>query len=162
MLSPADPAQRATLIDTDAAALNLAQLAAEYSGRERELRTAVAQCLKSALAEGRNAAAAMLLKDRHGRACAERLCGMQDEIIRLIYDLVSKLYRSLTPSDSERMAVVATGGYGRGLLAPGSDIDLLFLLPYKQTAWGESVAEGILYCRWDMGLKVGHAKRPVD
>ena len=80
----------------------------------------------------------------------------------LIYDLISKLYRSLTPSDSERMAVVATGGYGRGLLAPGSDIDLLFLLPYKQTAWGESVAEAILYCLWDMGLKVGHATRSVD
>ena len=60
------------------------------------------------------------------------------------------------------MAVVATGGYGRGLMAPGSDIDLLFLLPYKQTAWGESVAEGILYCLWDMGLKVGHATRSVD
>ena len=58
--------------------------------------------------------------------------------------------------------MVATGGYGRGLLAPGSDIDLLFLLPYKQTAWGESVAEGILYCLWDMGLKVGHATRSVD
>src|SRR2546423_1482338 len=163
MLSPADPAPRGTaLIDTDAAAADLAQLAAEYSGRERELRTAVAQRLKSALAEGRAAAEQMLLHDRHGRACAERLCGMQDEIIRLIYDVVRTLYRSLTPSDSERMAVVATGGYGRGLLAPGSDIDLLFLLPYKQTAWGESVAEGILYCWGDMGLKVGHATRSVD
>ena len=60
------------------------------------------------------------------------------------------------------MAVVATGGYGRGLLAPGSDIDLLFLLPYKQTAWGESVAETILYCLWDMGLKVGHATRSIN
>src|SRR5215472_14115274 len=59
------------------------------------------------------------------------------------------------------MAVIATGGYGRGLLAAGSDIDLLFLLPYKQTAWGESVAEAILYCLWDMGLKVGHATRSV-
>ena len=58
--------------------------------------------------------------------------------------------------------MVATGGYGRGLLAPGSDIDLLFLLPYKQTAWGESVAEALLYCLWDMGLKVGHATRSVD
>jgi [protein-PII] uridylyltransferase len=60
------------------------------------------------------------------------------------------------------MAVVAVGGYGRGLLAPGSDIDLLFILPYKQTAWGESVAEAILYALWDMGLKVGHATRSVD
>ena len=60
------------------------------------------------------------------------------------------------------MAVVATGGYGRGLQAPGSDIDLLFLLPYKQTAWGELVAEAILYCLWDTGLKVGHATRSVD
>ena len=60
------------------------------------------------------------------------------------------------------MAIVATGGYGRGLLAPGSDIDLLFLLPYKQTAWGESVAEALLYCMWDMGLKVGHATRSIN
>jgi [protein-PII] uridylyltransferase len=48
------------------------------------------------------------------------------------------------------------------LQAPGSDIDLLFLLPYKQTAWGESIAEAILYCLWDTGLKVGHATRSVD
>ena len=72
------------------------------------------------------------------------------------------LYPSQNPSEAERMAVVATGGYGRGLQAPGSDIDLLFLLPYKQTAWGESIAEAILYCLWDTGLKVGHATRSVD
>ena len=35
-------------------------------------------------------------------------------------------------------------------------------MPYKQTAWGESVAEAILYCLWDMGLKVGHATRSID
>src|SRR3954471_2676679 len=160
MLSPAD--QPPVLIDTQAIAAELAQLAADYAGRERELRTAVAQRLKSALAQGRQAAEEALMADRHGRACAERLCLMQDDIIRILYDLTVRLYRSTTPSDSERMAVVATGGYGRGLMAPGSDIDLLFLLPYKQTAWGESVAEGILYCLWDMGLKVGHATRSVD
>ncbi len=88
---------------------------------------------------------------------------MQDEIIRVLFDFASKrLYPSLNPSEGERMSVVATGGYGRGLLAPGSDIDLLFVLPYKQTAWGESIAEAILYCLWDMGLKVGHATRSVD
>src|ERR1051325_6969700 len=160
MLSPAD--QPSALIDTHAIASELARLAEQYAGRERELRTAVAQRLKSALNDGRHAAEQALMADRHGRACAERLCVMQDDIIRILYDLTVRLYRSTTPSDSERMAVVATGGYGRGLLAPGSDIDLLFLLPYKQTAWGESVAEAILYCLWDMGMKVGHATRSVD
>ena len=72
------------------------------------------------------------------------------------------LYPAENPSEAERMAIVATGGYGRGVLAAGSDIDLLFLLPYKQTAWGESVAETILYCLWDMGLKVGHATRSIN
>ena len=47
------------------------------------------------------------------------------------------------------MTIVAVGGYGRGGLAPGSDIDLLFLLPYKQTPWGEQVVEYILYMLWD-------------
>jgi [protein-PII] uridylyltransferase len=111
----------------------------------------------------RDTAQAVLLKDRHGRRCAERLCFVQDEIIRILFAAATKhLYRSPVPSGAERMAVVATGGYGRGLMAPESDIDLLFILPYKQTAWGEQVAEAILYCLWDMGLKVGHATRSVD
>src|ERR1700730_16563417 len=104
-----------------------------------------------------------LREDRHGRRCAERLCFMQDEAIRVLYDFaVRHLYPSRNPSEAEHMAIVATGGQRRGLLAPGSDIDLLFLLPYKQTAWGESIAETILYCLWDMGLKVGHATRSVS
>ena len=57
---------------------------------------------------------------------------------------------------------MAVGGYGRGALAPGSDIDLLFLLPYKKTAWSESVVEAMLYVLWDLRQKVGHATRSVD
>src|ERR1700739_1527467 len=88
---------------------------------------------------------------------------MQDKSIRTLLELAgSELYPSRAPSEAERMAVVATGGDGRRLLAPGSDIDLLFLLPYKQTAWGESIVEAMLYCLWDMGLKVGHATRSID
>jgi [protein-PII] uridylyltransferase len=157
------PSRSAGLFDTEAISAELAQLAESYSGRERELRTAVAQRLKAAHAEARVAAEQLLIEDRHGRTCAERLCRLQDDIIHVLYDFaVRRLYPSQAPSDAEHMAIVATGGYGRGLMAPGSDIDLLFLLPYKQTAWGESVAEAILYCLWDMGLKVGHATRSID
>jgi len=160
---PVNPSHYAETIDSTALSAELDALAHEYAGREGDLRSAVAKHLKSALVAGRAAAEQQLLKDRHGRRCAARLCAMQDELIRVLQEFVVKhLYPSENPSESERMAVIATGGYGRGLLAPGSDIDLLFLLPYKQTAWGESVAEAILYCLWDMGLKVGHATRAVD
>jgi [protein-PII] uridylyltransferase len=138
-------------------------LAEQHSGREDTFRAAMAQLLKAELIAARAKAQAVLLRDRHGRHCAERLCFVQDEIIRILYAAATKhLYHSPIPSGEERMAVVATGGYGRGLMAPESDIDLLFILPYKQTAWGEQVAEVILYCLWDMGLKVGHATRSVD
>src|SRR3954449_2750467 len=138
-------------------------LAEKHQGREDAFRTAMAQLLKAELIASRAAAQTILLKDRHGRRCAERLCHVQDEIIRILYSAATRhLYRSPIPTGAERMAVVATGGDGRGLMAPESDIDLLFILPYKQTAWGEQVAEAILYCLWDMGLKVGHATRSVD
>jgi [protein-PII] uridylyltransferase len=157
------PRGAAAIFDARAVAAELKRLGALHAGRERELRSAVAQYLKGVQAEGLATAERMLHEDRHGRLCAERLCFMQDELIRLLFEFAGQqLYRSDNPSEAERMAVIATGGYGRGLLAPGSDIDLLFLLPYKQTAWGESVAEAILYCLWDMGLKVGHATRSVD
>src|SRR3954467_6299368 len=138
-------------------------LAAKHAGHEDVFRTHLAQLLKAEFISARAAAQQLLLKDRHGRRCAERLCFIQDEIIRVLFAAATRhLYRSPVPTGAERMAVVATGGYGRGLMAPESDIDLLFILPYKQTAWGEQVAEAILYCLWDMGLKVGHATRSVD
>jgi [protein-PII] uridylyltransferase len=151
------------LIDARAIAADLEKIAKTHAGNERDMRTALAKRLKEALNQGRAKAEQLLLKDRHGRRCAERLCRMEDEIIRILFEFSKKhLYPSQNPSESEHMAVVATGGYGRGLQAPGSDIDLLFLLPYKQTAWGEQIAEAILYCLWDTGLKVGHATRSVD
>src|SRR5690348_6617625 len=157
------PRTASELIDPAALAAVLKRLAELHAGRDRELRTAVAQHLKTALTAARVRAEELLLKDRHGRRCAERLALLQDEIICILFEFAaSELYPSRVPSEAERMAVVATGGYGRRLLAPGSDIDLLFVLPYKQTAWGESVAEAILYCLWDLGLKVGHATRSID
>jgi [protein-PII] uridylyltransferase len=65
------------------------------------------------------------------------------------------------PTEAERIAVVAVGGYGRAEMAPHSDVDLLFLTPWKITPWAESVIESMLYMLWDLKLKVGHASRTV-
>src|SRR5713226_7656631 len=165
VLSRARSAEPAAVELVDAAAFGaeIDALAEQYRGREADLRAELAQRLKRVLAEGRQRAEKLLLVEGSGRACAQRLARLMDTIVEITFKFAaSALYRSENPSTSERMAVVAVGGYGRGLLAPGSDIDLLFLLPYKQTAWGESVAEAVLYTLWDLGLKVGHATRSVD
>jgi [protein-PII] uridylyltransferase len=65
------------------------------------------------------------------------------------------------PTRGERLAVLAVGGYGRAEMAPFSDVDLLFLNPWKITPWAESVIESMLYILWDLRLKVGHASRTV-
>ena len=60
-------------------------LAQTHAGREDQFRAAVAQLLKAELVAARATAQKVLLKDRHGRRCAERLCFVQDEIIRILY-----------------------------------------------------------------------------
>ena len=88
-----------------------------------------------------------------GKECAQQLSSLHDELIRKYIDFLSKYLQPLNnPTEAEKISVLATGGYGRGLLAPGSDIDLLFLLPYKKTAWSETAIENILYFLWDLGL----------
>src|SRR5919112_2383468 len=127
------------------------------------LRTRLVPELRLMLDEGRAEAERRLIEEGDGLACARRLCAVMDEVVRAVHEaVVRRLYPADNPSTSERLAVVATGGYGRGTLAPGSDVDLLFLLPYKQTAWGESVVEAMLYVLWDLKLKVGHATRSVE
>jgi [protein-PII] uridylyltransferase len=126
-------------------------------------RSAVLAPFKQALAAARAEVRAYLDRGGSGRGAAEMLSASCDQLIRALYAFtVEHVFRAQNPTESEHIAVVAVGGYGRGSLAPGSDIDLLFLLPYKQTAWGESVVEFMLYTLWDSGLKVGPATRSID
>ena len=125
-------------------------------------RAAVVDLFRDTLDQGRARARAVLERPGSGLACAALLSELEDELIGAIYDyVVEHVYVADNPTFAERLAIVAVGGYGRGLLAPGSDIDLLFLLPYKQTPWGESVIEAVLYILWDLRQKVGHATRSV-
>jgi [protein-PII] uridylyltransferase len=155
-------ASTAPYFDPPAVERELASLVVRWEGAG-PARAQVLERLKSLLADARARACQQLQCDGNGRRCAEGLALFQDELIRLVYDYTVKhVYRATNPSDAEHMALIATGGYGRGLLAPFSDVDLLFLLPYKQTPWGESVVEYMLYLLWDLGLKVGHATRSID
>ena len=63
---------------------------------------------------------------------------------------------------SAEVAVVALGGYGRGMLSPGSDVDLLILHEGTRPDDVSAVAERLLYPMWDVGLRVGHAVRTAD
>ncbi|MGK2922538.1 MAG: [protein-PII] uridylyltransferase [Methyloceanibacter sp.] len=152
----------APYFDFDLLRRETAELAQAHVGQDTQLRAALVDYLKPLVAGAHAAAKQQLDRDGDGRACAAGLSDFQDALIQLAYDVTTNhIYRAQNPSSAERMAVVAQGGYGRGLLSPGSDIDLLFLLPYKQTAWGESVAEYMLYLLWDLGFKVGHATRTI-
>jgi [protein-PII] uridylyltransferase len=153
------------VIDGAALRRDLATLTDSHKGdgSGTKVRAAVLRILKERVAAGRATVERMLMEDGGGTACASRLSYLMDEVIRALYEFATThVYRSKNPSAAERMAVVAVGGYGRGTLAPGSDIDLLFVLPYKQTPWGEQIVEYMLYMLWDLGLKVGHATRNID
>lgn len=141
----------------------LVALADEHGPDGLEFRPAVLKYLKQLIQDSRAAEELRLTETGKGRNCAHRLSALQDHLLTAVYDFASStVYAASNPSTSEHISIVAVGGYGRGALAPGSDIDLLFLLPYKQTAWGESVLEYVLYLLWDLGFKVGHATRSVD
>ena len=90
------------------------------------------------------------------------LSWQMDALIQGTLDFAqARLYGSSNPTTGEELAVVAVGGFGRQELAPGSDIDLLFLCAYKRTPHVEQVSEFLLYKLWDLGLKVGQAVRTV-
>lgn len=128
-----------------------------------QARPALVAALRSVLDQGLDSAKSLLKRPRHGLVCAQHLSAVMDAIVGCLHVAATELfYPAQNPSQSERIAVVAVGGYGRGTLAPGSDVDLLFLFPHKQTAWGESVVEAMLYPLWDLKLKVGHSVRSLD
>jgi len=87
-----------------------------------------------------------------GDAAAERFAAVMNEAIEALFASGAEI----SPEAGGKLAISAVGGYGRGRLAPFSDIDLLFLY-----AGGESdirpLLDFILYPLWDAGLKVGHA-----
>ncbi len=118
---------------------------------------------KEALAQGREEVQRRFDTRGMGTETVRENCFLIDQLVRVIHDFAAKrVFQQGVRTTGELLSIVAVGGYGRGELSPHSDIDLLFLLPYKKTPYSEQLVEYILYMLWDLGLKVGHATRSVD
>ena len=151
------------LIDLAALKAKVEFIGSVHADQPDQRRQALLAALKDANLGGREVARRMLMDDGSGLACAARISRLQDELITILHDFaLAHIFNGLATPPAQRIAVTAVGGYGRGTLAPGSDIDLLFLLPGQKAAWSEPAIEFILYALWDLGFKVGHATRTIE
>ena len=127
-------------------------------------RAAISKILGDANSAARDAIKAAYLTDPFKtRETTRAYTYLTDQLVKTaLTSVIELLHPNPNPTSSEKIAMLAVGGYGRGEMAPFSDVDLLFLSPYKMTPWAESVVESTLYVLWDLKLKIGHSTRTVD
>ncbi|HUF86881.1 MAG TPA: [protein-PII] uridylyltransferase [Thermohalobaculum sp.] len=149
----ADLAELTTAIDAIAAS------AAPEAAKQR-----VVELVGAELGEAREKVrAALLAHPQAGLRIARSYAHIADVVVAAVYHFCANhLHPAPIRTKGEQLAVIGVGGTGRGEMAPYSDVDLLFLTPWKQTAWGESVIESMLYILWDLKLKVGQAVRAIE
>ena len=92
------------------------------------------------------------------------VCGQRSSLLDVV--LRNLFGRALQESHAKaRVALVASGGYGRGILNPGSDVDLQFIHPERGgrelSAMTREVIEKVLYMLWDVGFRVGYGVRSI-
>lgn len=118
--------------------------------------------LAAMLADGRALIAkAVAAEPSAGRAHASAYAALTDRLVLAAFEEAQRRYPSPNPTAAERVSLIALGGYGRGEMAPFSDVDLMFLTPHPRAPWCEQVIESTLYQLWDLKLKVGQAIRTV-
>ena len=140
------------------------RLAALEGSDPTGLRVSATVMLKVALTMGRAEIAERLIEHpSRGLEAAAAQAFLIDQILRLLFDFATtRLHPPSSTTTAERLVLMAVGGYGRGEMAPHSDVDIAFLIPSKQSPWAEQVIESMLYALWDLGLKVGHSARSLD
>ncbi|MEY1554567.1 [protein-PII] uridylyltransferase [Yoonia sp. R2331] len=150
------------IFDPAAVQAALAQACADAKD-DRDVRRATVTILAEAQKRGRAAIAAAFVDDPfRARPTVRAYSWLTDQLVMAVLSVArDRLHPLPNPTEGERLSIIAVGGYGRGEMAPHSDVDLLFLTPYKLTPWAESVIESSLYMLWDLKLKVGHASRTI-
>ncbi|MEM4657863.1 MAG: [protein-PII] uridylyltransferase [Candidatus Methanosuratincola sp.] len=89
-----------------------------------------------------------------GTALAHKRAAAIDSLIKMALG-------ELGYTESQGVAIVALGGYGRQELCPYSDIDILFLYDPGKCSLAKEICESLLYNLWDINLKVGHSIRTI-
>jgi len=131
--------------------------AGEFTTRRSARRSAVLEVFRRHLARMQGRVREMFEQgELAGVPAARLLAALTDGLIATLYRHTVAAYGQ---GSSETLAIAATGGYGRGLLAPFSDIDLLFLTEAEPSPGTLRCIEFMLYLLWDLGLSVGHATR---
>ncbi len=130
----------------------------------KSVRTTTVAILTEARAEAMAAiVAGFMSHPRAARETVRAIASLTDATVTAIHHVATTiLHPQSNPTEAERLAVLAIGGYGRAEMAPQSDVDLLLLTPWKVTPWAESVVESMLYMLWDLKLKVGQSTRSID
>ena len=128
-----------------------------------DIQAATVSILRSAQKAGRaEIARAFAASPFDARAMTSAYCFLTDQLVRTTLQIaVQHLHPVPTSGTTDQLTIVGVGGYGRGEMAPFSDVDLLFLIPAKSTPRADRVIESILYMLWDLKLKVGHATRTI-
>ena len=105
----------------------------------------------------------LFMENKDGFYSGELRAKAIDAVILSTFDVVNTYaFPIANPTKADKLSIIAVGGYGRGNLAPGSDIDILILTPYKITPRIEQIVETLLYILWDLKLKVGYAIRSLE
>lgn len=143
----------------------LARIADETAGvtSEKDVRAIAVRILAEARQAGlAEISTSFVMQPFASRPTTRSYSWLTDQIVTIILDVATThLHPAPNPTEAEKLSLIAVGGYGRGEMAPHSDVDLLFLTPYKITPWAENVIESMLYMLWDLKLKIGHASRTV-
>lgn len=128
-----------------------------------QLRAHVLTHLKSHLTTSKDFARERFERGRlDGLETARVIAALHDDIVKALWNFTTH-HIVASKNSTEPVSLCAVGGYGRGEMAPESDLDLLFLTSEKAASeYVAELTEYILYMLWDLGLKVGHASRTVD
>lgn len=116
------------------------------------------QTMKEHLAAGKDYLYEQHSQGQGGLDNASTRSALIDRLMVTLFEMAQ------SEKDFPKVALVANGGYGRGYLNPGSDLDLLLLLPKAAVRLSKAEKDFVnrlLYPLWDLGFKVGHASRSI-